>query len=153
MVKHMQPTDDMWADDPKADGIVIPVNCLLRHGKGVAKDWAERFPETAAYIRSLVPVDIGVLLSPGTARLHEEVDGIRWFMATTKDHWRDPSRIEWIRGILKDLVQETHIYDVKSVKVPALGCGLGGLDWKTVISLCEQYLEDSPTAFYLYPPK
>jgi len=155
MVKHMAPGADMWADDPPADGIVIPVNNRLVYGKGVAKDFAVRFKNVADHAK--VTAQLGLLLPLDAGRIQLQVRdpdaNLRFFLATTKADWRNPSKLEWVRGILGDLIKECVEFGVKAVKVPALGCGLGGLDWSTVKAMCEQYLEQSPTTFYLYPPK
>jgi len=50
----------------------------------------------------------------------------------TKRHWRAPSRIEYIESGLPALVQETARLSLRSIAVPALGCGLGGLAWEEV---------------------
>lgn len=76
----------------------------------------------------------------------------KWFLLfATKKHWRENSDIagieqglQWIRGNYKTL-------GIESLAVPALGCGLGGLDWKDVGPLICQYLVtlDIPVAIYL----
>lgn len=50
----------------------------------------------------------------------------------TKDHWKQPSQLSWIREGLADLVQFIVGNRVQSVALPALGCGLGGLEWVAV---------------------
>ena len=50
----------------------------------------------------------------------------------TKRHWRAPSRIEYIESGLPALVQEIARLSLRSIAVPALGCGLGGLAWEEV---------------------
>jgi len=51
---------------------------------------------------------------------------------TTKNHWRNPSKIEWVISGCNELKQYLKINEVKSVAIPRLGCGLGGLSWETV---------------------
>jgi O-acetyl-ADP-ribose deacetylase (regulator of RNase III) len=47
----------------------------------------------------------------------------------TKDHWRDPSKLEYIERGLVDLRRAILSLESTSVATPALGCGLGQLDW------------------------
>ena len=47
----------------------------------------------------------------------------------TKEHWRHPSKMEWIVDGLHDLSVVIHKYAMKSISIPMLGCGLGGLKW------------------------
>jgi hypothetical protein len=46
--------------------------------------------------------------------------------------WRDKSRLEDIEAGLADLVHVLPSYGIRSVAIPALGSGLGGLDWQDV---------------------
>jgi hypothetical protein len=50
----------------------------------------------------------------------------------TKKHWRNPSRLEYVEKGLVDLVAKVRELGIKSIAVPPLGCGNGGLDWLDV---------------------
>src|SRR5258708_9696374 len=52
----------------------------------------------------------------------------------TKRHWRGKSRIEDIASGLKALVAEIRKRGIRSIALPPLGSGLGGLDWGEVRS-------------------
>jgi O-acetyl-ADP-ribose deacetylase (regulator of RNase III) len=66
-------------------------------------------------------VDTGQLANP------------RWVINfPTKRHWRGNSRIEDIDAGLAALVADVRRLGIKSIAVPPLGCGLGGLDWSQV---------------------
>jgi O-acetyl-ADP-ribose deacetylase (regulator of RNase III) len=57
----------------------------------------------------------------------------RWIINfPTKRHWRDASQLDDIRAGLVDLVVQLQQREISSVAIPALGCGLGGLEWKDV---------------------
>ncbi|MBQ6597512.1 MAG: macro domain-containing protein, partial [Lentisphaeria bacterium] len=60
----------------------------------------------------------------------------------TKRHWRGTSRIEDIESGLSDLKQVIINNAIKSIAIPPLGCGLGGLDWKIVRPIIENVLQD-----------
>ena len=51
----------------------------------------------------------------------------------TKRHWRSPSRMEDIESGLHALVQEIAKHHIRSIALPPLGCGNGGLDWADVL--------------------
>jgi O-acetyl-ADP-ribose deacetylase (regulator of RNase III) len=55
----------------------------------------------------------------------------------TKRHWRGKSRIVDIRSGLKALIDDVRRLGVRSIAVPPLGCGLGGLDWREVRPMIE----------------
>jgi O-acetyl-ADP-ribose deacetylase (regulator of RNase III) len=67
----------------------------------------------------------------------------RWIINfPTKRHWRGKSRLEDIEAGLVALVQEIRARDIRSIAIPPLGSGLGGLDWRNVRPLIEGALAD-----------
>ena len=75
----------------------------------------------------------------------------RWIVNfPTKKHWSNPSKLEWIEDGLKDLRRFLIKQNVQSVAIPALGSGLGGLDWKDVRRLIERELAGLETEIYVY---
>lgn len=76
----------------------------------------------------------------------------KWFLLfATKRHWRENSDIEGIEEGLRWVQDNYKSEDIKSLAVPALGCGLGGLEWRDVGPLMCRYLTaiDIPVAIYL----
>jgi O-acetyl-ADP-ribose deacetylase (regulator of RNase III) len=62
----------------------------------------------------------------------------------TKQHWRQPAKIEYVRDGLVDLVKRIDEHGIGSIAVPPLGCGLGGLDWAEVRPLIVGAFEARP---------
>ncbi len=159
-------------DDP-ADFHVVAVN--LRGGvmgKGQAKAYADRWPTLKDQHRHVCDInylrlDRGACLWEGRPDLAtgESVD-FRVFLLATKDDWRKPSQLEWVASGLDSLVEcvqrinESHRqkpwaceYPVKSIACPALGSGLGGLDWRQVRPLIEAAAEVTPGVYWrVYQP-
>lgn len=135
-----------------ADALVNPVNCVGTSGKGLAKQFARRFPfAQKVYVSACRrgTFQIGTVLESA----HKVGGGKpRIIFFPTKDHWRDPSRREYITEGLSRLsyVISTSLYD--TVAVPALGCGNGGLDWDWVCPTIEYALADLATRVLLYEP-
>ena len=50
----------------------------------------------------------------------------------TKRHWKEKSKIEYIESGLKVLVKEVKQLNIRSIAIPPLGCGNGGLNWEVV---------------------
>lgn len=124
--------------DDKSSGIVIPVNTEGIAGAGLAKQWAERYKGAYKYYKLLCEekiLRVGIVLPA--------IEGGKWFLCfPTKDEWRYSSRIEYIRSgmiSLIDLVVPT--LELKSIAIPALGCGLGGLEWDEVHQVILDSLE------------
>jgi O-acetyl-ADP-ribose deacetylase (regulator of RNase III) len=73
----------------------------------------------------------------------------------TKQHWRQPSRIEYIEAGLKAFVAGYEAYGITAVSFPQLGCGYGGLIWETQVKhVMEHYLSglSIPVYIHLYTP-
>lgn len=123
-------TGDILAADVEA--IVNPVNCVGIMGAGLALQIRDRFRANfAAYAKACRRGD----MIPGRVMVYDRGVGMapRWVVNfPTKRHWRDPSRIEDIEAGLADLVRAIRDRGIGSIAVPALGAGLGGLDWDQV---------------------
>jgi O-acetyl-ADP-ribose deacetylase (regulator of RNase III) len=115
-----------------AEALVNTVNCVGVMGRGIALQFKKKFPENfatykkACDTKELTPgnvlvVDMGKMFNP------------RYIINfPTKDHWRAKSRIEDIAAGLESLVAVVRDRKIKSIAIPPLGCGLGGLDWTDV---------------------
>ena len=71
----------------------------------------------------------------------------------TKNYWREQSRIEDIESGLQSLVEAIKENEIKSIAMPALGCGLGGLDYAEVKPLIERAFVNLPNVdIFLFVP-
>jgi len=68
----------------------------------------------------------------------------------TKEHWRKPSRLEWIESGLQKFVATYTEQGITSISFPQLGCGNGGLPWSDVRPLVEKYLGTLPIPVYVH---
>lgn len=115
--------------DSKAQTITNAVNCVGVMGKGIALEFKRRFPEMfkdyAARCR-----DSELVL--GKPYLYKSSTH-QWILNfPTKDHWKSPSELASVVSGLNVLKDEYQNWGIKSLAMPALGCGLGGLDWEDV---------------------
>jgi len=75
-----------------------------------------------------------------------------WFLLfATKQHWKDRADIEGIEKGLQWVCDNYRKEEIKELAVPALGCGLGQLEWKDVGPVLCKYLSklDIPVSIYL----
>jgi len=131
-------TGDVLAED--AEALVNTVNCVGVMGRGIAlqfkKAWPENFKAYAAACRRGE-------VRPGRMFVFEtrQLTPPRCIMNfPTKRHWRGKSRIEDIEAGLEALVAEIEQRDIRSIAIPPLGAGLGGLEWAEVRRRIEQAL-------------
>jgi len=145
-----------------AEALVNTVNEVGVMGKGIALMFRDAFPaNTEAYERAVKSGDVRV----GRMFVTENraLVGPKWIINfPTKRHWRNPSKLEWVRDGLKDLVSVIRRLGIRSVAVPPLGCGNGGLDWAVVRREIEgalaglddiEVLVYEPTGTYQNAPK
>ena len=120
------------------DAIVNTVNCVGVMGKGIALQFKNKWPENfrayeaACKTKQVRPGRMFVFDSGGLVKPNYIIN------FPTKDHWRGKSRIEFIRDGLVDLVAQVKRLRIRSIAIPPLGCGNGGLDWNEVRPLIER---------------
>ncbi|WP_325890878.1 type II toxin-antitoxin system antitoxin DNA ADP-ribosyl glycohydrolase DarG [Grimontia sp. NTOU-MAR1] len=128
MIKYVQ--GDLFADD--AEAIINTVNTVGVMGKGLAYQFKEKYPENFDAYRDACKrnqVVTGKMFIFETKSLKKPRIIINF---PTKEHWRGKSKIEYIESGLEDLVKIAIDAELKSVAIPALGAGLGGLPWSQV---------------------
>ncbi|MGA2742291.1 MAG: macro domain-containing protein [Bryobacteraceae bacterium] len=114
------------------EALVNTVNCVGVMGRGIALQFRKAYPanfkvyEAACKRHQLLP---GKMLVFETGHLEGPGYIVNF---PTKRHWKGKSRIEDIDAGLPSLVKEIRQRGIRSVAVPPLGCGLGGLDWEEV---------------------
>ncbi len=118
--------------DAPADAICNPVNLTGVMGRGLALQFRRRWPSSfLAYRDALRSGDLG----RGLVHAHRLPDGRHVLHCPTKVHWRDPSPIALVRSTIDAIGPCCTEYEIGSVAVPPLGCGLGGLDRNDVRAL------------------
>ncbi|MBC8507196.1 MAG: macro domain-containing protein [Chloroflexi bacterium] len=139
----------------KADveAIVNTVNCVGVMGKGIALQFKQAYPENYRLYKKACDV--------------EEVQSGRMFIVPTgqmlnpkyiinfptKRHWKNKSRIEDIETGLSSLIKDIQKLEIRSIAIPPLGAGSGGLAWAEVRPLIIQAFENlEDVDVYIYEP-
>lgn len=135
-----------------AEALVNTVNCVGVMGRGIALHFKHAYPANfKEYAAACKRGDVmpGRMLVHDTGQLRP-----RWIVNfPTKRHWRGRSRLEDIRSGMAALVNEIRARDIRSIALPPLGSGLGGLDWPTVRRVIEDALVAVPDIqVLLYEP-
>jgi len=127
-----------------AEALVNSVNCVGVMGRGIALQFKKAFPANfKAYKAACMRNEV----LPGRMFVFEtrELINPRYIINfPTKRHWRGASRFEDIQAGLAALVSEIEDRGIRSVAIPPLGSGLGGLDWSDVKEAIERELADLP---------
>ena len=130
--------------DAQTEALVNTVNCVGVMGKGIALQFKLAYPENfRSYARAcrMGEVEPGRMLVFAGGGLPSPRYIINF---PTKRHWRGKSRLADIDAGLEALIDEVRRLDVRSIAVPPLGCGNGGLDWEDVRPRIERAFAELP---------
>jgi O-acetyl-ADP-ribose deacetylase (regulator of RNase III) len=138
----------------QAEALVNTVNCVGFMGKGIALQFKQAFP--ANFREYEAACKAGQML-PGRMLIHDNGRlALPHYIINfpTKRHWRAKSQLTDIREGLQALVEDVRRLGIRSIAVPPLGCGLGGLDWEVVRPLIEHAFAALPDVqVQLFAPK
>jgi O-acetyl-ADP-ribose deacetylase (regulator of RNase III) len=144
-------TGDILKTD--AEALVNTVNCVGIMGRGIALQFKKAFPENyKVYKAACTRQEV----QPGRMFVFETgyVDNPKYIINfPTKRHWKGKSRIEDIESGLRDFVDVVSQRKIRSVAMPPLGSGLGGLHWPDVRRRIESAVSSLPdVAFVVFEP-
>ena len=123
------------------DAIVNTVNCVGIMGRGIALQFKNAYPANFKAYKAACDAE---QVQPGRMFVYETGKFTPRFIINfpTKRHWKGKSRIEDIEAGLIALAEEIESRGIKSVAIPPLGAGLGGLNWEEVLPRIIAVLQD-----------
>ncbi len=136
----------------EVDALVNTVNCVGVMGRGIALQFKKSYPhnfkqyEIACKRKEVQP---GKMFAVRVSDLTKPNFIINF---PTKRHWRGRSRIEDIESGLRALVNEIQKLQIKSIAIPPLGCGLGGLEWREVKPIIQSAFEGLDLEVIVFEP-
>ncbi len=169
--KHGKITDRLsWVDGDmffsQMQTLTISVNVVGVMGKGLASRAKYQFPDMYVVYQDVCKSKLIKMGKPHLYKRETSLDedladepsslpnlnANKWFLLfPTKEHWKQRSDAEGIEKGLKWVLDNYKTEGIQSLAVPALGCGLGGLDWKNIGPMMCRYLSklDIQVAIYL----
>jgi len=139
--------------DSEAEALVNTVNTVGVMGKGIALQFKNLFPDNfKLYVLACKSKELktGQLLVTESESLLTGKKIIINF--PTKTDWRLPSEYRYIEDGLVELAKVIKERNIKSIAIPPLGSGNGGLDWNKVKKLLVNHLEDVDCEIFIYEP-
>lgn len=136
--------------DADVDAIVNPVNCVGAMGKGLALEFKKRYP---AYFLNYQSACKANELAPGKLLIYPNEKPLFIISFPTKIHWKNKSEYGFIVEGLFQLYKMCFNNPIKSIAIPALGCGLGGLEWKVIEEMITITFESTDIDVKIFPPK
>jgi O-acetyl-ADP-ribose deacetylase (regulator of RNase III) len=139
--------------DANVDALVNPVNCVGVMGGGLALQFKIKYPRMYSDYREAC--QRGRITTGQIHAWYDPQSNKTVINFPTKDHWRDPSELDYISMGLAALRERltTDLCVIKSIAIPALGCGLGGLHWGDVKPLIANSLGDLDIRVELFEPQ
>lgn len=129
-----------------AQVLVNTVNLDGVMGKGLALQFKKLYPDMFLKYQEYCEKK---LLDIGKLWLYKSNN--KWILNfPTKNHWRNPSKIEYIQKGLDKFIDTYQEKGITSIAFPKLGCGNGGLEWKEVKTLMDDKLKNLPIDIYIY---
>jgi O-acetyl-ADP-ribose deacetylase (regulator of RNase III) len=136
-----------------AEALINTVNLVGVMGKCIALQFKQLYPNNYAIYKKACKnqsIGIGKLLVTKECGVFGEKIIINF---PTKTDWHKPSEYEYIESGLTNLIQIISTYNIKSIAIPPLGAGNGGLHWTRVKHIIENKLSILPdVAIYVYEP-
>lgn len=135
--------------ESKAQTLVNTVNCVGVMGKGVALGFRNRFPAMHDdYVQRCARGEVKL----GKPYLYRQPNGPWVLNFPTKDHWRSMSRLRDVTAGLEYLKAHYREWGIRSLAVPPLGAGHGGLEWHVVGPTLYRHLSQLDIPVELYVP-
>jgi O-acetyl-ADP-ribose deacetylase (regulator of RNase III) len=139
--------------ESQAEALVNTVNTVGVMGKGIALQFKKAYPENyKQYVKACKDKTIGI----GKLLVTEEqtlMGGTKIIINfPTKTDWRKPSEYSYIEQGLTALIQIIQTRRIKSIAIPPLGAGNGGLDWSSVRNMIEHQLSSLDCQVFVYEP-
>ena len=129
-------TGDLFKADVQT--IVNTVNCVGVMGKGIALEYKKRYPLMFDKYKHLCDIK---LLRIGSLWLYKSDD--KWILNfPTKDHWKDPSKTEYLELGLKKFIETYKEKGITSIAFPLLGANNGKIDPDVSLKIMCEYLKD-----------
>lgn len=115
-------------------------NCAGAMGKGIALQFRDKYPEMYAEYKVLCQQG---KYNPGDIFDYNYGIGHIYNLGTQQT-WRTKAKIEYIETSLIKMLKSAVSDKVRAIALPAIGAGLGGLDWGEVKALIERVASDYP---------
>lgn len=134
------------------EAICNAVNCVGVSGAGLALAFKKKFPKMYAEYRNFCNEG---KLRPGNMHVWENDNNDPKYIINfpTKDDL-SPSKLEYIIDGLVALREVIDSKNIKTIGIPAIGSGLGGLSYNDVCPLLEEFADSLPEGVFvtLYDP-
>jgi O-acetyl-ADP-ribose deacetylase (regulator of RNase III) len=141
---------DLFVNRFEAQAFGHGCNCQGSMGAGIAKQFKELYPDMYEEYRRRCKAEPREF-NLGDCFLWQTTDKPWVFNLGTQEHyWRARASYEAIQSALEKMKQQANEYDIRTIAIPQIGTGYGGLSWNKVRAIIEQVFGDWPGTLIVY---
>ncbi len=141
---------DLFTNRVNAQAFAHGCNCKGSMGSGIAVGFRERYPDMYDEYRrrcKMMPRQF----NPGDVFLWKADDKPWVFnLGTQEDYWRSRATYEAVEQALVAMKRLADDEGIRTIGIPRIGAGYGGLSWKKVRAIIERLFTDWPGTLYVY---
>jgi len=116
-------------------------NCAGAMGKGIALSFKNKYPQMYLEYKELCRQG---KFKPGDIFVYKSPDGFCVYNLGTQANWWSKATLENISTSIKNMMKSAKETGVQNIAMPAIGAGLGGLEWNDVKQVIEEISKDYP---------
>jgi len=140
---------DLFANRCEAEALAHGCNCQGSMGAGIAVGFKERYPNMYQEYRrrcKAKPRQFNL----GDVFLWQEGGRPAVFnLGTQERYWRARASYEAIETALERMKDQADAHNIRSIAIPRIGTGYGGLSWKKVCIIIERIFGDWSGTLYV----
>lgn len=141
---------DLFTNAYAAQAFAHGCNCSGAMGAGIAVGFRMRYPAMYEEYRRRCKASPREF-NPGDVFLWKDADQPWVFnLATQEDYWRSRATYETVEQALETMRELASAEGVRSIAMPRIGVGYGGLSWRRVREIVERVFASWQDALYVY---
>jgi O-acetyl-ADP-ribose deacetylase (regulator of RNase III) len=123
------------------DTLVVPTNCVGVMGKGLSLEYKNKFPEMFSDYRIKCKVK---KLTTRTPYIWDIGKSKKIFVLASRNNWSDKVNLIDVAHSFLYLANNYKKLGIKSIAIPAIGCGSGGVKWEDLKKVIDKIFEKTP---------
>lgn len=139
---------DLFSNEYKVEAFAHGCNCSGVMGAGIALEFRRRWPDMYIIYKDRCNKS---KFTPGSSLLYLDKDLFGVFCLATQDKVGANATIDNIVRSVTAMLAEANDWEINSIAMTAIGCGIGGLAWEDVKEALS-WFNAWPGRLYVYEP-
>lgn len=143
-------TGDLFVNRFRAEALAQGCNCKGSMGAGIAVGFRERYPTMYEEYRRRCKAKPRAFNVGDVFFWREDGQPAVFNLGTQEDYWRSRATYLGVEQCLLTMRELADANGVRSVAMPRIGAGYGGLSWKKVRAVIDRMFADWPGTLIVY---